>query len=176
MQPPPVPGLVLRRVLWLARFDGLGVLWVATFFALTTAGIGDITGAGAWLILAGAGAIGLHGVGLLRGGQTRGVNWLVGSQLLFIAVVFVDCGVRLTHYDPTQLRAALTDEMKTTLVQAKFDPEDFLLLVWRTTYGLIALATLLYKGGLALYFHLRRPAVADALDAMELEVETPESE
>jgi hypothetical protein len=159
MQPPLLPEEILHRVLRLARMDGLGVLWVATFFALTSAGIGDIPGAVVWLLVAGAGAVELHGVVLLREAEARGLNWLVASQLLFMLVVFAYCGMRLTHYDPTALRAALTDEMKASLVQANYNQEDFLLAVWRTTYGAMAGVTLLYKGSLAIYYSRRRTAI-----------------
>lgn len=151
-------------MLRLARLDGLGVLWLATFFALTAAALGDLMGAVAWLLLAGAGAIELHGVVLLRGREDRGLGWLVASQLLFLAVVFAYCALRLTHYDPTALREAVTPEMKATLVQANYNEEDFLLTVWRTTYGLMAGATLFVKGGLVIYYHRRREAIAAAME------------
>ena len=167
MQPPLLPEETLLRVLRLARGDGLAVLMLATFFALTAAAVGDITGAVAWLLLAGAGAGALHGVVLLRGEEARGLNWLVGSQLLFLLVVFAYCALRLTHYDPAPLRAALTNEMKATLSQANYNQEDFLLTVYRTTYGLMAGATLCYKGGLMLFFQRRRAAVTAAVETAE---------
>jgi hypothetical protein len=167
MQPPLLAEEVLARVLRVARMDGLGVLWVATFFALTAAGVGDVTGAVAWLLLAGAGAIALHGAVLLRAAEARGLNWLIASQLLFIAVVFVYCAVRLAHYDPASLREALTPEMKVSLAQANYGEEEFLLVVYRTTYGLMAGIALLFKGGLSVYFLRRRPAIASATEVVE---------
>jgi hypothetical protein len=167
MQPPLLPSATLHRVLRIARMDGLGALWIATFFALTSAAIGDLTGAVAWLLLAGAGAIELHGAVLLREAEARGINWLVASQLLFIAVVFAYCAQRLTHYDPTALRQALNDEMKAKLAEANYDQEKFLLMVWRMTYGVMAAATLLYKGGLTVYFSRRRAAVVSAMEVVE---------
>jgi len=165
MQPPLLPEEVLARVLRLARADGLGVLWLATFFALTAAAAGDIPGAAAWLIIAGAGAIELHGATLLRQLETRGLNWIVASQGLLLLAVLGYCAHRLAHYDPAALREALTDEMKATLTQANYDSEEFLHTVYVTTYAAMGGVALLYKGGLALYFHRRRPAVAAAVDA-----------
>jgi hypothetical protein len=167
MQPPLLPEETLLRVLRLARGDGLVVLMLGTFFALTAAAVGDLTGAVAWLLLAGAGAIALHGAVLLRGAEARGLNWIVGSQLLFLLVVFAYCALRLTHYDPAPMREALTAEMKATLSQANYDQEDFLLTVYRTTYGLMAGITLFYKGGLMRYFLHRRAAVTAAVEAVE---------
>ena len=163
MQPPLLPDETLQRVLRLARADGLGVLIVATFFALTSAAIGDLTGAVVWLLVGGAGASELHGGVLLRGGEARGLSWIVASQFLLLFVVAVHCALRLSHYDATLMREALTPEMKATVAQAEIKEEDFLRLVYNTTYTAIAGVTLLYKGGLALYFHRRRQAVAAAL-------------
>lgn len=163
MQPPLLPEEVLARVLRLARMDGLGVLWLATFFALTAAAAGDIPGAVAWLLIAGAGAVALHGATLLRELEPRGLNWIVASQGLLLLVVLGYCAQRLAHYDPAALREALTDEMKATLAQANYDPEDFLHIVYVTTYCLMGGVALLYKATLAVYFHRRRQAVAAAL-------------
>jgi hypothetical protein len=147
--------------------DGLGVLWIATSFALTAAWQGEIAPAIVWLIMAGAGAVELHGTVLLREGHRRGLTWLVASQLLFIALALAFCAHQLTHYDPTALRQALTDEVKANLAQANYDQEKFLLMIWRTVYGAMAGATLLFKGGLALYFHRRRAAIAAATEVAE---------
>ncbi len=167
MQPPILADEVLHRVLRLARMDGLGGLWIATFIALRLAYLGELSGAIIWLFVAGAGAIELHGAILLRQGEKRGMSWLVGSQLLFIAAIFTWCGLQLTHYDPALLQRQLTDEVKAMLVQAHTSQEDYLWLVYRTTFGLIAGATLFYKGGLAIYFHRRRNAITPAMEAAE---------
>jgi len=163
MQPPLLSEEVLSRVLRLARADGLGVLTFATFFAVSCAGVRDIPGAIVWLLVAGAGAIALHGVTLLREYEPRGLGWVVGSQYLFLAVVLAHCAMRLGHYDPTSLREALTPEMKTTLAQANYAEEDFLHTVYVTTYAAIAAAVFLYKISLAVYFQRRRAVVAAAL-------------
>lgn len=164
MQPPLLPAEALARVLRLARLDGMGVLMLATFFALTSAALGDFTGAVVWLLVAGAGAIELHGVVLLREAEKRGLNWLLASQFLLLLVVLGHCALRLAHYDPTAMREALTDEMKTTLAQAHYDQEDFLRTVYVTTYGALAGLTFLYKACLAFYYYRRRAAVAAALE------------
>ncbi|MEO6876510.1 MAG: hypothetical protein ABI222_16975 [Opitutaceae bacterium] len=162
MQPPLLPQETLYRVLRLARMDGLGVLMFATFFALTSAAMGDKTGVILWLLLGSAGAVELHGAMLLREFEKRGLNWIVASQFLLLAVVLGQCLLRLTHYDPTLMREALTDEMKTTLAQSNYDQEEFLHTVYLTTYSGIAAVFLLYKLGLALYFQRRRAAVTAA--------------
>jgi hypothetical protein len=167
MQPPLLPEETLARVLRLARGDGMGVLMVATFFALTSAAMGDFWGAVVWLLVAGAGAIELHGGTLLHDAEPRGLNWLIASQLLFLLVVLGFCALRLTHYDLAPIREAMTDEMRASLREANYDEEDFLRLVYTTTYLAMGGVTLLYKSALAFYFFRRRGAVAAALEAPE---------
>ncbi len=160
MQPPLLPEEILSRAQRLARWDGTGVLLLATFIALNEAAVRDVTGAGAWLIMAGSGAMALHGVQLLRGMEPRGLGWIVASQYLFLLAALGLCALRLTHVDLTDLREALTDEMKDRLAEANLAPEDFLRVVYATTYYVLGGVALLYKGGLAIYFHRRRHTVA----------------
>ena len=68
--PPLLPEETLARVLHIARLDGWSVLGVAGLFALLAASIGDLRGAVVGVIIAGAGAGGLHGVALLRHGSS----------------------------------------------------------------------------------------------------------
>ena len=56
--------------------------------------------------------------------------------------------------------------MKATLAQANYDQEEFLHTVYITTYAVMGGVALLYKGGLALYFHRRRASVTAAVDAV----------
>lgn len=167
MQPPLLPLESLIRVLRLARTDGLWALMVATFFALTSAAVGDLTGAAAWLLVAGAGAIELHGATLLREAELRGMNWLLASQFLLLFVVLAYCALRLAHYDPTAMRAAMTAETKASLVQAGYEPEEFLRTVYISTYSVMAGVAFIYKGCLARYFLRRREAVAAALETAD---------
>jgi len=163
MQPPLLPEETLARAIRLARWDGMGVLLFATFFALNEAAVRDVTGAGAWLLMAGSGAMSLHGIQLLRRYQPNGLGWIVMSQYLFLFAALGLCALRLSHFDLTDLRAALTDEMKDRLAEANYDQEEFLRVVFATTYYLMGGLALLYKGGLAIYFHRRHGAVATAL-------------
>ena len=167
MQPPLLPTEALARVLRLARVDGTGVLMVATFFALTSAAMGEFWGAVVWLLVAGAGAVELHGGTLLRDAEPRGLNWLIASQFLLLLVVLGYCTLRLVHFDLAPIREALTDEMRASLREANYGEEDFLRVVYVTTYGVMGGLTLLYKGAVALYFFRRRAAVAAAVDAAE---------
>lgn len=169
-QPPPLlPEETFHRVVRVANFDGTSVLAVAGLLALLAASMGDYLGAATGLLVAAAGAIELHGVGLLRAGDGRGMNWLVASQPYLLAMIGGYCAYRLGSYDPALLRAAMNDEMRATIAQAGYAEDGFLRTVHTLTYTVLALATLAYQGGMTIYYWRRRAAVVAALDLLEEE-------
>jgi len=171
-QPPLLPSEALRRVLRVARFDGLGVLAFAGAFAVLSAGAQDISGTVIGLLVAGAGAIGLHGVTLLHRGEPKGLNWLVGSQLYLLATLLGYCAWRLTHLDPFTLdamRLAITDEQRLKLQEINWTEERFLHAVYRLIYFVIAAVTCIYQPLMCLYYLRRRGAVETALAEIEPE-------
>jgi hypothetical protein len=163
MQPPLLPAEALRRVLRVAKLDGTSVLVIAGVFALLSALAGDFVGAVIGLLVAGAGAIELHGTTLLHHGEARGMNWLVGSQLFLLLTILGYCALRLTHPSFGPLRAAVTDDMKISLEAAGYTPDSFIRLVYNLTYAAVAIVTFFYQGGMAVYYHRRRGPVARAL-------------
>ena len=62
-------------------------------------GGGDSSGALVGLITAGAGAIELHGAGLLQAGESRGLRWLIGSQLFLLVAIMGYCALRLQQVE-----------------------------------------------------------------------------
>ncbi|MFZ9746740.1 MAG: hypothetical protein ACO3G4_08930 [Opitutaceae bacterium] len=162
--PPLLPEETLTRVLRLARFDGLGVLVLGGGFALLAAAGGDKALAAVGLAAAGAGAVELHGVTLLRQGAFRGLRWIIASQPLLLAAVWVYCALRLTHFAlpplPEELRAAVAE----TARELGMAPDDYLRLVHRITHGLVALLATAYQGGLGWYYWRRREPVRRALE------------
>jgi hypothetical protein len=169
-QPPKLVSEVQRRVLRVARFDGISVLCLAGFFALVSAGSGDVSGAAFGLLIAAAGAIELHGMGLLRSADRRGMSWLIGSQLYLMSVVLGYVGYRLANPDSDPIlraaKSALTDEIR----QAGMDPAQFMAEFpreLRLLYFAVAALTILYQGGMAIYYMRRRAAVEAAIDEDE---------
>ena len=161
--PPLLPEETLRRVLRVARLDGMSVLVIAGLFALISALAGDGLGAVVGLLVAGAGAVELHGAKYLEHGAARGMNWLVTSQLLLLATIIGYCGLRLLHPAVEPLRAAVTDDMKTQLEAAGWTQDAFIRFIYNTTYVAVAIVTFFYQGGMALYYLRRREPVAQAL-------------
>jgi hypothetical protein len=170
MQPPKLVSEILRSVLLVARFDGVSGLVLAVFFALVSAASGDVSGAAFGLLIAAAGAIELHGMALLRAIDRRGMTWLIGSQLYLMTVVLGYVAYRMSNSDSDPLvkmvkSAVATDGVE--LQQAGLDPAkvmaDFPAQL-RLLYLAVAALTIIYQGGMAIYYLRRRAAVAAALD------------
>jgi len=169
--PPLLSTEILKRVLRLAKLDGAGVLALAGAFAMGSAALGDYKGALIGVLIAGAGAIELHGVALLNGGESRGVNWLVGSQLYLLVTVLCYVGWRLANYDPVQMRQFAepllqNPETQAKLVEAGATPEDLLRMVrvlYNVGYAAVAVLTLIYQGGMMRYYRRRQAAITSAL-------------
>jgi hypothetical protein len=161
--PPLLPEETFLRVVRLARFDGLGVLIVAGVFSVLSAMAGDRSGAIVGLLIAGAGAIELHGVGLLKHGDSRGMNWLVGSQIFLLLTILGYCQFQLLSADLTMLKSLLTNEQKAQIAALGMSVDQFIQTWKRISVMLIAIATTLYHGGMTIYYLRRRKAVARAL-------------
>jgi hypothetical protein len=162
-RPPFLPAQALQRVIHIARLDGMGVLTIAGIFALASALMHDQVGTAIGLIVAGAGAVELHGVALLRHGAERGMRWLVGSQIVLLVVVLGYVALRLTHIDTAMMKPLLTEQQRQSIAQSGLGVDAFLRMVYVATYALVGIATLLYQGGLTVYYQRRRAAVAAAL-------------
>ena len=168
MKPPLQPSEVLRRVTRVARFDGMSILGVAGAFALISAASRDVSGAVIGLLVAGAGAIELHGSALLRAGRGNGMRWLVSSQLYLMTTMLTYVALRMANPDISTIRPVVTVELAAQIQQAGMTIDQFLLEFLRLVYLCVAGATLLYQGGMTVYYLRRRVAVEAAM--LETEV------
>lgn len=162
-RPPLIPAESLRRVLRVARLDGSCILAVAGLFALASASIHDTAGAAVGLLVAGTGAIELHGTGLLRNREERGMKWLVASQLFLMAIVLAYVASRLMKVDLSILQPLVTADQRKAIADAGLTIEEFLRIVYVGTYAVFGVVTVLYQGGMTAYYLRRRSAVAAAL-------------
>src|SRR5205809_2218494 len=105
-QPPLLPEHVLARVQATAWRNGLSIVLVASIGAVLEASHGLALSAIAGVFAAGAGAMEMHGAGLLRHGSKRGIGWAIRGELLLLAVLWIFCGIRLGWPDLTELREA----------------------------------------------------------------------
>jgi hypothetical protein len=167
--PPLLPEETLRRVLKVANLDGLSVMAVAGLLALASASAGDYNGAGVGLLVAAAGAIELHGAGLLKSGEKRGMSWVLASQPYLLVLLLGYCALRLWNYDPAELQAAMTSDLRKTLEASGYNEAVLLQKFYTTVYFVLAIGTLIFQGGMTLYYVRRKDAVGAALESGESE-------
>jgi len=154
-------------MLRIAQLNGMSVLVIAGALALCFAYIHDVNSTVIGIVVAGTGAIELHGAALIRNRETRGMNWLVASQLCLLATLLGYVGWRFTHIDVSVMNTLLTDDARRQLAQSEaqtgLTEDQFLKFVYIGTYGIFGVATVFYQGGLAIYYARRREPVAAAL-------------
>lgn len=168
MKPPPLlPDETLHRVLRVANFDGISIMAVAGMLALASASVRDFSGAAIGLLVAAAGAIELHGAGLLKAGERRGMNWLIASQPYLASVILIYCAMRLSHFDAALWREAVTDDLRKSLEESGYREDEFLHTVYTLTYAALAIGTLLYQGWMTVFYYRRRKVVATAVDPVD---------
>lgn len=180
MQPPLLPSAVLARVLRIAKFEGWGVLLLSGTFALFAALSGEKAGAIFGTLIAGAGALEVHGRQELLRGAIGGMRWLVGSQVFLVTVIGCYCVWQVQHFDLAAVHAALVNQPDDTPSQiyargllretvqnlelSGLSVDDVLRTSNRQFYTALAVISLVYQGGMAVYYARKTPAVRRALD------------
>jgi hypothetical protein len=168
MKPPPLPMEILARVTRVARFDGTSILAVSGSVALLSAAYRDVTGATVGLMVAAAGAIELHGVGLLRTYRISGVRWLVSAQVWLMGVILAYVAYRFARPDIEgflQFVSAgpVADAFEQAATEAGETVRQYIIDAFRAFYFAVGLLTVVYQGGMALYYLRRRGAIEVAL-------------
>lgn len=156
----------LKRVLKISRANGWSVVIVAGLGALLALALGDWLSLGLGLLVAGFGGLEVRGNRLLRKRDPEGMKWLVRSQMLLLALILAYCASRLGSFDAESAMANLTPDMEALLKEAGLSRADILPLVHQMfllLYISVALASLIYQGGLALYYRSKTRPVTEAL-------------
>jgi hypothetical protein len=177
-KPPPLPSEILRRVLRIARFDGISVLGFAGLCALISAAMGDVAEAVVGLVVAAAGAIELHGASLLRMGNFQGMRWLVSSQAYLMSAILGYAALKLQHPDVALLHKVMTQyaatagqdamaQLNAQLQEQGMTMDQALVGFLTLIYLALAAVTIVYQGGMIVYYMRRREAVAAALEEEE---------
>jgi hypothetical protein len=143
--------------------DGLSVLLVAGIFAVLQGAGGDVPGAMVGLLVAGAGAIELHGVGLLEEGEPRGMDWLIGSQIFLLVALLGYCAIRLTNLEVPPVPDALAPMIDASAARLNLSREEYLRWVQRLGLQIVAAVSLFYQGGMGIFYVRRREIVRRAL-------------
>lgn len=161
--PPLLPAETLHRVVQTARLDGLSLFWLAGMFAVLSAYMGDRPGAVVGLLVAGAGALELHGTSLLTHGVARGMNWLLASQMVCFAVIMSYCAYSMMHVTIPPFPPTVNQMLEVSAKRMNMSRDEYVLMFYRLGFVLVALATILYQGGMAVYYQRRRSTIVRAL-------------
>lgn len=162
------PEKALQRVLLVSAIDGWSVTVIAALGTLLTLVLGDYSTLFAGLLILAAGVMELRGRRRLTRRDPDGMRRLVRAQLFLLSVILVYCASRLGSYDQEAMLANLTPDMKAMLQESGVDVADIVPLVqmvFFVTYGLVALLSLLFQGGLILFYRRKTPLVTAALTA-----------
>jgi hypothetical protein len=170
LKPPPLPSETLSRILNVATFDGRLLMMVGGVLAILHAAHHQSHGAIVGCLIAGAGALELHGAGMLRVGVSRGMDWLVRSQLLLLVTLLLYAATQLLR-PPEEIleEIRLTPDILALLDQWNITQVRFAQIFQIFVYTAVGVVTIVYQGLMALYYHRRRSAVDTALDDELLE-------
>lgn len=164
--PPSSQDPVLRRVLKISRINGWSVTIVAGVCTLIALLLGDLVSTAVGLLVTVGGVMEVYGRRRLLRGNASAMRWLVRAQLIVLGTIWAYAAARLASFDEELARQMATPGIQTMLTELDVTLDEIMPLVRTAFYalygGLIA-ATLLYQGGLAVYYHRRRGAVARAM-------------
>ncbi len=149
------------------------IMLISGVFALFAALQHEAPAAIACALAFGAGACEWHGASLLATGRGPGIPWMKYGELLLLAIVTTYSLWMLRTFDADHYRAQLPefyrDWLETDLLQRGLREQD--LPAYYRTLGvlsslLVILVSVVYQGGLALYYHSKRRVVAVALEQL----------
>jgi hypothetical protein len=161
MPPPKLPSEILRRVLKVARFDGMSVIILAGLFALISMAEFDASGSIFGVLITAAGVIEIRGVSLLKA-RKLGMQWLIASQLYLMTVILCYVCFRILNLSRDPMLAEVTSSFKQAGLDMDQMPIDLQQLA-RTGYLAVAALTVIYQGGMTLYYFRRRAPVELAI-------------
>jgi len=165
--PEPTPQQkTLKRVLAISRFNGWSVIIIAGIGILLTLVLGDLLGTFIGALAVVSGWMEVRGGRKLKRRDPAGMTWLVRSQMLLLTVVLVYCASRLGSFDADTAMGNMTPDMEASLKEVGLERADILSMVrttFFTTYVTVAVVTLAYQGGMALYYRSRTQLVTEAL-------------
>jgi hypothetical protein len=167
--PAPTPQeKALRRVLKISRTNGWCVFVVAVLGILIALAMGDLSSVAIGALVALAGGMEVRGHKKLQRRDPDGMKLLVRSQLFLLTVILVYCASRLGSFDADTVMGNVTPDMEAILQESGIQRSDILPLVrlaFFTLYISLAATSLIYQGGLALYYRSKTRLVTEALQA-----------
>lgn len=165
---PPSPEVRFRRLLKIARVDGISLLALAGAAAVGAAIGGEWSTAGIGLGVVACGWLELHGRRLAQRGANGSVAALCSAQLLCLVLILLYACLLTSRADADHILQLLPAFTRAQLAELFPDPgevEQLLLGLQRLVAAAIAIAALLYQGGMAFYY-LRARSVIKAVHEM----------
>lgn len=156
----------LRRVLLISAIDGWSIAVFAGFCTLVSLVLGEWIGVSIGAVITFAGVLELRGRTRLIRGEITGLSWLIRAQVLILATIGLYAFRNLLAFDEAALMAEITPELRNAINQLGISMADFQALmkpVYCGFYLTVIGVTLLFQGGLALYYASRRAQITRAL-------------
>ena len=170
VNPPPLPGPVTRRVLALSRINGWGVAGFALLSALVALVRNDIVAVGWCMLAATSGQMELHGGSRLRTGHLGGVGWMIAAQFWLLGTILFYAWLRWSEFEAAafwdSLPVLAQNEVTRQLTAAGLGEEErepFLAYLNAAICLALVLTSLVYQGGLALYYAAKARAVRNEI-------------
>ncbi len=175
--PNSLPEPTLRRALALSLMDGWCMTLFSGFCMSLSLWLGEWSGAAVGACVLSCGITTLCSRKRLLRGDASGMVWLLRAQLAVLAIVFLYVLANLLAYDAAALSQRLRDLQASssfggivilTVEQygiSTSDLEPFLRPMYFAVYLLMMGGTLLFQGGLALFYKTRRGQVTAELAA-----------
>ena len=178
--PAPTPAeKALARVLKISGFDAWSLVIVAVLSVLLTLALGNLSGTAIGLLVLAGGVIEFRGRRRLRRRDPDGMRLLVRSQMLVLAVILVYCATRLGSFDGGYLKDQVVPELRQNLLLFGVNLDESLRAmelsvdeivplvrtVFFIVYGTVMVVSLIYQGGLAMYYRRKTDLVTEALAA-----------
>jgi hypothetical protein len=179
--PPPLtpPQKALKRVLTISALDSRGLIAIAGLSLVISLLMGELLGVAISALVLWAGIMEMRGRrALKRRDAETGMKLLIRAQLFLLAVILVYCARCLGSFDPDYLK----EQVVPTLNQFMMTFMDMTLAEFLQTsgltveelivrahqaflilYGAVAVISIFFQGGLALYYRRRVALVTEAL-------------
>jgi hypothetical protein len=157
----------LRRVLVIAGIDGWSIAAFAGLCTLISLLCGEWLGVGIGGLITTAGMIELRGRKRLMRGEADGMSGLVRAQLIILGTILLYSLENLLAYDEAAIMAQITPEIRGLVSQwlgvSISELQPLMRPVYMCVYITLSVVTVLFQGGLALYYRSCRAMVSDAL-------------
>ena len=152
--------LLSQKIIRISTINAWSVTFIAGTFALLSLLALSVPGVVVGVAVAAAGPLELYGQKRLETDPGQARTWMVGSQVWLMICVLSYCAWRMLSLDPDNPFVVFGDAAQVFELVAIFGiPQAYLaslfVQAFYITYGLIAALTLLFQGGLALYYRSR---------------------